>query len=272
MFPERNTSIGGSTKTRGKSRRKEKGREDRIESLTVRRIKAVSVKPGLSNRFVPTRCPPRAHAFPLDPPSLMCSKFSIIHEQRLYIKLSLAFPGYTHRELLSEVFLEAPPVSSSTSALFVGWGLLLGYDMFLNAENASEPLDIECNAGAAIADVWCPLGTLSDPIPFNRSQAEIDSDADGSRSPLNLATAYVDLDWLYGRDEGSAAALRESQGGYLNITDDELPHLLPDGTWLVSCDADLAPTQGRGSGGGGMTGGYITANRIDGWKIVRKYS
>ncbi|CAN0599259.1 unnamed protein product, partial [Laminaria digitata] len=48
------------------------------------------------------------------------------------------------------------------------------------------------------------------------------------RSPTNYATAYVDLDWLYGRDEGSAAALRTLDAGYLNLTADELPHLLSD--------------------------------------------
>lgn len=139
---------------------------------------------------------------------------------------------HTSRELLSEVFLAAPSTSSTASALFVGWGLLVGYDLFLTQENASEPLDIPCN-DAAILDVWCPLGAVSDPIPFNRSEAAGDA-AGGARSPINHATAFVDLDWMYGRDESAAAALRTLTGGYLNLTDDELPHLLADGTWLVS--------------------------------------
>ena len=140
---------------------------------------------------------------------------------------------YVFRELLSEVFLTAPPSSSATSALFVGWGLLVGFDLFLHEDNASEPLDIACD-DPLLADVWCPLGSLSEPISFNRSQGGIDADGGGARSPTNFATSYLDLDWLYGRDEDSAAALRTLALGYLNLTTDELPHLLPDGTWLVS--------------------------------------
>lgn len=139
----------------------------------------------------------------------------------------------TLREVLSEVFLAAPSSSSSTSALFVGWGLLVGYDLFLTEDNASEPLNVACD-DASLVDVWCPLGLLSESISFNRSQGEIDAEGGGTRSPTNYATAYVDLDWLYGRDEESAAALRTLESGYLNLTTAELPHLLPDGTWLVS--------------------------------------
>ena len=143
------------------------------------------------------------------------------------------------RELLSEVFLAAPTSGSTASALFVGWGLLVGYDLFLNRANASEPLDIECDDGSR--DVWCPLGSLSDPILFERSDAQVDGEGDGARSPTNYATAFVDLDWMYGRDEEAAAALRALDGlGRLNLTDDELPHLLADGTWLVS--------EGKGKG------------------------
>ena len=137
------------------------------------------------------------------------------------------------RELLSEVFLATPSSSSARSVLFVGWGLLVGFDIFLNEDNASEPLDIACD-DPSLVDVWCPLGSLSEPISFNRSQGGIDADGDGARSPTNYATAYIDLDWLYGRDEDSAVALRTLELGYLNLTTDELPHLLPDGTWLVS--------------------------------------
>lgn len=110
--------------------------------------------------------------------------------------------------------------------------MLVGYDLYLTQDNASEPLDIACN-DAAILDVWCPSGALSDPISFSRSEGASDA-AGGARSPVNYATAFVDLDWMYGRDEGAAAALRTLTGGYLNLTDEELPHLLDDGTWLVS--------------------------------------
>eukprot|EP00903_Cladosiphon_okamuranus_P012613 g11801.t1 len=144
----------------------------------------------------------------------------------------------TARELLSEVFLATPTSGSTASALFVGWGLLVGYDLFLHQDNASEPLDIECNDGSK--DVWCALGSMTDPIPFDRSDAQIDSEGDRARSPTNYATAYIDLDWIYGRDEEAAAALRTQDGGHLNLTDDELPHLLSEGTWLV---ADQRPAK-----------------------------
>lgn len=138
-----------------------------------------------------------------------------------------------HREILSEVFVSTPRSSSTTNALFVGWGLLVGYDLFLNRDNASEPLDIAC-VDYSLADRRCSRASLSGPISFNRSQGELDVEGDGTRSPINYATAYIDLDWLYGRDEESATSLRTLHAGNLNLTSDELPHLLADGTWLVS--------------------------------------
>lgn len=87
-------------------------------------------------------------------------------------------------------------------------------------------------------DVWCPLGANSDPIPFFRSQAAL-SDDEGAyraetRSPVNHATAFVDLDFVYGRSEDEAAALRtEDDTGFMNITERGLPFLNADGTWLV---------------------------------------
>lgn len=140
------------------------------------------------------------------------------------------------------MLLATPTSASTASALFVGWGLLVGYDLFLNQDNASEPLDIECNDDSK--DVWCPLGSLSDPIPFDRSDAQVDGDGDGARSPTNYATAFVDLDWMYGRDEDAAAALRTLNGGHLNLTDNEIPHLLADGTWLVSAVVVFAVPSG----------------------------
>ncbi|CBN76582.1 peroxinectin precursor [Ectocarpus siliculosus] len=145
----------------------------------------------------------------------------------------------TAREVLSEVFLANPSTTSTANALFVGWGLLVGYDLFLTQDNASEPLDIACN-DAEIRDVWCPLGSLSDPIPFSRSEAGEDAGGEEARSPINYATAFVDLDWMYGRDEATSASLRTEDGGYMNMTNDELPHLLDDGTWLV---ADQRPAR-----------------------------
>ena len=111
--------------------------------------------------------------------------------------------------------------------------MLVGYDLVLNRDNASEPLDIACG-DASLADGWCPRGLSSRPISFYRSQSEIDAEGDGTRSPINYATSYIDLDWLYGRDKESAAALRTLNAGNMNLTTAELPHLRPDGTWLVS--------------------------------------
>ena len=109
----------------------------------------------------------------------------------------------------------------------------MSYDLVRNEGNGSEPFDMLCN-DAALADVWCPVGSLSEPIPFNRSRSEIDAAGDGARSPINYATAYLDLDWLYGRDEDSASEIRTLESGYLNLTDDRLPHQLAGGVWLVS--------------------------------------
>lgn len=56
----------------------------------------------------------------------------------------------------------------------------------------------------------------------------------GVRNPLNLATSYLDLDFMYGRSEAEAEALRTMEGGYMNLTDDDMPVQYDNGTWLVS--------------------------------------
>ena len=78
--------------------------------------------------------------------------------------------------------------------------------------------------------MWCPLGVDSDPIPFDRSDAAV---ADSVRSPVNYATAYIDLDFVYGRSEAEAEALRTLEGGFMNVTDSGVPQQNADGTWLV---------------------------------------
>lgn len=103
-------------------------------------------------------------------------------------------------------------------------------------QDSSQSLDIPCD-DAPLADVWCPFGAASDPIPFARSNATLSPDevSGGDVSnPVNYATAFLDLDWLYGRDEETAATFRTMEGGFMNLTDDGLPHLLPGGTWQVS--------------------------------------
>ena len=51
---------------------------------------------------------------------------------------------------------------------------------------------------------------------------------------MNLATSYLDLDFMYGRSEEEAKALRTMEGGYMNLTEDGMPIENDDGTWLVS--------------------------------------
>lgn len=87
--------------------------------------------------------------------------------------------------------------------------------------------------------MWCPLGADSDAISFSRSEAGISDDdgalAEETRSPVNQATAYIDLDFVYGRSEDDATALRtDDDTGFMNITDRGLPYLNADGTWMVS--------------------------------------
>lgn len=137
------------------------------------------------------------------------------------------------REVMTEVFLASEPAISTRSALFVAWGQLLAFDMYLNVDNSSEPFDIPCNDGAGLIDVWCPQGAASDDISFFRSDAAVDED-DAVRSPINYATAYIDLDFIYGRSVEEAAALRSLEGGLMNVTDTGVPFQNADGTWLVS--------------------------------------
>ncbi|CAM9869802.1 unnamed protein product, partial [Ectocarpus sp. 12 AP-2014] len=93
--------------------------------------------------------------------------------------------------------------------------------------------------GAEGIDIWCPLGVSSDPISFFRSNAGL-SDDDGAnsvetRSPVNYATAFIDLDFVYGRSEEDAATLRSSDGnGFMAVTEKGLPYLNDDGTWLIA--------------------------------------
>lgn len=64
-----------------------------------------------------------------------------------------------------------------------------------------------------------------------RSEAELDSK--GVRQPLNYATAYLDLDFVYGRTEGHAKQLREIDKGMMKLNG-SLPERFENGSWLVS--------------------------------------
>ncbi|CAM9145144.1 unnamed protein product [Ectocarpus sp. 8 AP-2014] len=147
----------------------------------------------------------------------------------------------TAREVMTDVFLTSPPAVSTESALFVAWGQLLTYDLSLTVDNSSEPFDIACNDGngAEGVDIWCPLGASSDPISFFRSNAGLSDDGGANsvetRSPVNYATAFIDLDFVYGRSEEDAATLRSSDGnGFMAVTERGLPYLNDDGTWLIA--------------------------------------
>lgn len=147
---------------------------------------------------------------------------------------------------MSEVFVSTTGIGSAKNALFVAFGQLVAMDMSLNLENTSEPFDIPCNAAA---DIWCPDGEASDPIPFYRSSASLSSTSNSlfttssseydsvllepTRNPINYATAFLDLDFLYGRDETTAEWLREMDGGLMRLDDNDLPFLNDDGTWQV---------------------------------------
>lgn len=147
---------------------------------------------------------------------------------------------------MSEVFTSAAGTGSPKNALFVAFGQLLTIDMSLTLANTSEPFNIPCNAAV---DIWCPEGAASDPIPFYRSSASLSSTStslfttysseldsillEPTRNPINYATAFLDLDFLYGRDETTAESLREKEGGYMLLDDNELPFFNADGTWKV---------------------------------------
>lgn len=64
-------------------------------------------------------------------------------------------------------------------------------------------------------------------------QASI-SEETGVQNPVNLATAYLDLDFVYGRSATAAEALRTSEGGLMSLSDSGIPLQNDDGTWLVS--------------------------------------
>lgn len=115
--------------------------------------------------------------------------------------------------------------------MFVAWGQLLAFDLSLTVDNTSEPFDIPCDDGGGLFDVWCPQGDASDPIPYFRSNAEV---SDSIRNPVNYATSYIDADFVYGRSEDEANALRTMEGGFMIMSEATgLPVLDANGTWLV---------------------------------------
>ncbi|CAM9611990.1 unnamed protein product, partial [Ascophyllum nodosum] len=129
----------------------------------------------------------------------------------------------------TDVFQASSAAVSIKSALFVAWGQLLTYDISLTIDNSTEPFDVPCND---VVDVWCPLGASSDEISFDRSNAGMDNNS--VRSPINYATAYINLDFVYGRNELDAEELRTLEGGMMNITENGVPFRNADGTWLVA--------------------------------------
>lgn len=55
----------------------------------------------------------------------------------------------------------------------------------------------------------------------------------GVRNPINYATSYLDLDFVYGRTEANAEDLRTLEGGFMKLTPDGLPYRSDNGSWLV---------------------------------------
>ena len=68
-------------------------------------------------------------------------------------------------------------------------------------------------------------------VLFDRSDAAVGRD--GVRSPINYATSYLDLDFVYGRSEAESNALRTMENGLMNVTETGVPFQDADGTWLV---------------------------------------
>lgn len=84
------------------------------------------------------------------------------------------------------------------------------------------------------AETNVPFSRPPPPLNFyTRSDAELDSNL-GFRQPLNYATAYLDLDFVYGRSKAEAEALRTLEGGLMTLATDGLPVQNNDNTWLVS--------------------------------------
>ncbi|CBJ27734.1 peroxidase [Ectocarpus siliculosus] len=135
------------------------------------------------------------------------------------------------RELMTDVFLSSPPSVSDMNAVSIAWGQLLLLDLSYTVDNSSEPFEIACDDGGGSVDVWCPLGEASDPIPFFRSQATV---TDSVRNPINYASSFIDLDFVYGRSKDAADALRTFDGGMLSMADDNMPIKNSDGTWLIA--------------------------------------
>lgn len=69
-------------------------------------------------------------------------------------------------------------------------------------------------------------------VRSRRSDAEVGSSS-GVRNPINYATSYIDLDFVYGRSEEAAVALRTMEDGLMDISDDGTPFHNEDGTWKV---------------------------------------
>lgn len=132
---------------------------------------------------------------------------------------------------MRDLFLASPPdVTHGMNAIAVAWGQLLLIDLSFTMDNSSEPFNIPCDSPV---DVWCPLGGASDPISFYRSDAEVTAT---SRNPINYATSYIDLDFVYGRSKAESDSLRSSNNDGKLVLDDNgrLPVQNDDGTWLVN--------------------------------------
>lgn len=72
---------------------------------------------------------------------------------------------------------------------------------------------------------------------MNKSERSGVTFSDSGRSPTNFATSYIDLDFMYGRSEAEAQALRTMEGGLMAVTASGLPNRNANGTWVVSLDA-----------------------------------
>ncbi|KAI9148627.1 hypothetical protein H9P43_010108 [Blastocladiella emersonii ATCC 22665] len=120
-------------------------------------------------------------------------------------------------------------------ALLAALNELVYYDLVELASNSGDPAPIAAPRCDPELDEFCTGSAL---IPYNRV-AGSNTGPRGERQATNLATAYLDLEFLYelthtpGTDVPTALGLRTRQGGLLNLPNNLLPIITLDSPLVI---------------------------------------
>eukprot|EP00980_Cylindrotheca_fusiformis_P016408 scaffold4891_cov140-Cylindrotheca_fusiformis.AAC.5 len=138
------------------------------------------------------------------------------------------------RRVMEELFrfpVQQPMEKERRCDLLLNFGNLIAMDLAGKADNTSEPFDIPCDGNLndlkfcpATGQSYCATNGTSgelNTISAYRSQYELVPDENGwpVRATINQRTAYLDMEFIYGRSKEECDQIRIFEAGQLDLVD-----------------------------------------------------